>query len=57
MDRICLICFSSVVCKMFPLLVVTGHSEGGYNLDTNEIGLVAMCCGSLQRGRCVPISL
>lgn len=28
--------------------MVTGHSKGGYNLDTNEIGVVLICVGIIQ---------
>lgn len=34
--------------QLFPLLLVTGHEYGGYDMDDSEIGIVLMTAASVQ---------
>lgn len=45
-----LVCIRFVPCclQLFPLLLVTGHEYGGYDMDDSEIGVILMTTAMVQ---------
>ena len=41
---------TSCILQLTPLLLVTDHDSGGYNMDDSEIGVVLMSAAVLQLG-------